>query len=72
MTPEMIRNLRPVSKKTLDFINRARGRPPSDDPKQAVSLRLDREVLEHYKKSGAGWQSRMNAALRAQAKLKPR
>ncbi len=47
-----------------------RGRPPSESPKQAVSLRLDQDVIEHYKKSGPGWQSRINAALREKAKLK--
>lgn len=70
MTPEMIRRLRPTSQMTLDIINRARGRPTSENPKQAVSLRLDADVIAHYKKGGPGWQSRMNAALRAQAKLK--
>lgn len=70
MTPEMIRRLRPMSKETLDIINRARGRPSSESPKKAVSLRLDQDVIEHYKKSGPGWQSRMNEALRKQAKLK--
>lgn len=66
----MIRRLRPVSKKTLDIIARARGRPAAENPKQAVSLRLDQDVIAHYKKGGPGWQSRMNAALRRQAKLK--
>lgn len=70
MTPEMIRRLRPTSQITLDIINRARGRPMAENPKQAVSLRLDADVIAHYKKDGAGWQSRMNAALRKQAKLK--
>lgn len=71
LTDEQLKRLRPISKETLDFINRARGRPPSESPKKAVSLRLDRDVIEHYKKGGPGWQSRMNAALRKQAKLKP-
>lgn len=70
MTPEMMRRLRPVSQETLDFINRARGRPVSENPKQPVSLRLDADVIEHFKKKGPGWQSRINAALRAHAKLK--
>lgn len=69
MTPELIRRLRPVSKDTLDFVNRALGRPPSQSPKQAVSIRLDQDVIEHYKEQGPGWQSRMNDALRKQAKL---
>ncbi len=70
LTRDQLKRMRPISKETLDFINRARGRPPSESPKQAVSLRLDQDVIEHYKKSGPGWQSRMNEALRKQAKLK--
>ncbi|MFJ1293318.1 BrnA antitoxin family protein [Paracoccus yeei] len=40
------------------------GRPKSANPKVAVSLRLDRDVVERFKTSGPGWQSRMNAILR--------
>lgn len=68
-TDEQLKRLRPISPETLDFINRARGRPPIESPKRAVSLRLDRDVIAHYKKGGPGWQSRMNDALRKQAKL---
>lgn len=46
-----------------------RGRPKSDQPKAAVSLRLDKDVLEHFKSSGPGWQSRMNSTLRKAARL---
>jgi uncharacterized protein (DUF4415 family) len=42
-----------------------RGRPPLDHPKKQVTLRLDQEVIEHFRKSGPGWQSRINEALRA-------
>lgn len=70
MTPEMIKRLRPFSEQEKAVWRRALGRPPSENPKQAVSLRLDADVIAHYKKGGPGWQSRMNAALRAQAKLK--
>lgn len=42
-----------------------RGRPKSDDPKQLVSLRLDAEVLRWFKSTGAGYQSRMGAILKA-------
>ena len=41
-----------------------RGRPRSDNSKQAVSLRLDVDVLEWFKATGTGWQTRMNDALR--------
>ena len=39
--------------------------------KQLVSLRIDRDVLERFKASGPGWQSRMNAALRLAAEQIP-
>jgi len=41
-----------------------RGRPKSDNPKQPVSLRLDRDVIEWFKRSGEGWQTRINNELR--------
>ncbi|CAN5361020.1 BrnA antitoxin family protein [soil metagenome] len=40
------------------------GRPKSDDPKQQVTLRLDRGVVEGFRATGPGWQSRINAELR--------
>jgi uncharacterized protein (DUF4415 family) len=43
------------------------GRPKSEKPKVAVSLRLDPEVIEAFKAAGPGWQSRMNQALRKAA-----
>ena len=46
-----------------------RGRPKLDDPKRRVTLRVDPDVLEAFKADGAGWQSRMNSALRKAAKL---
>src|ERR1700680_820291 len=46
-----------------------RGRPKSGNPKHPVSLRLDPDVLSHFRRSGRGWQSRINAVLRKAAKL---
>jgi uncharacterized protein (DUF4415 family) len=40
------------------------GRPLSTDPKQQVTLRLDPDVLEKFRATGKGWQSRINAELR--------
>ncbi|HEV2557472.1 MAG TPA: BrnA antitoxin family protein [Microvirga sp.] len=37
--------------------------------KELVSLRLDRDVLEHFQDAGPGWQERINAALRKAAGL---
>jgi len=35
------------------------------EPKVAVSIRLDREVLDWFKRQGPRYQTRMNAVLRA-------
>jgi uncharacterized protein (DUF4415 family) len=45
---------------------RGRGeRGPQKAPtKQQVTLRLDRDVLERFRPTGPGWQSRINNALR--------
>lgn len=47
----------------LDLPGRRR-RPPLDHPKRLVSLRLDSDVIERFRATGRGWQSRINAALR--------
>jgi uncharacterized protein (DUF4415 family) len=39
-------------------------KPAVPNAKELVSLRLDREVLEHFQDSGPGWQDRINDALR--------
>ena len=41
-----------------------RGGRPRGSNKQAVSLRLDRDVITKFKATGPGWQSRINEALR--------
>lgn len=41
-----------------------RGRPPSDAPKKAVSIRLSPEVLRHFRAGGKGWQTRIDDELR--------
>jgi uncharacterized protein len=48
------------------------GRPRSAAPKKSVHLRLSPDVLAHFRKSGAGWQTRIDEALRKLAKLPAR
>lgn len=50
---------------------RKRGRPPVEQPKKQVTLRLDADVVESYRASGKGWQGRINAALRKASGLDP-
>ena len=44
-----------------------RGRPAlnTDSRKEQIALRVDKEVLEWYRAQGTGWQTRMNAVLKA-------
>lgn len=51
------------------FLAKPRGRPPAEGNKEAVSIRLDRDVIDAFKGDGAGWQTRMNDALRKAARL---
>lgn len=50
-------------------ILRTRGRPKLENPKQAIKLRIDPDVVNAYRALGDGWQTRMNDALRDYAKL---
>ena len=52
-----------LSKPVAGIVRRA-GRPPKSDRKVSVTLRLDRDIVERFKAAGAGWQTRINAALR--------
>ena len=40
------------------------GRLKSANPKRPVSIRLDSDVLDHFRAAGPGWQSRINETLR--------
>jgi uncharacterized protein (DUF4415 family) len=41
------------------------GRPHAANPKEAVKLRIDADVLAKFRESGPGWQTRINGILRA-------
>lgn len=47
-----------------------KGRPRLERPKRQVTLRLDEAVIEHFKKGGKGWQTRLNDTLAAAIKGK--
>ena len=50
-------------------IKRSRGRPRVANPKQAVTLRVDPAVVEHFKAQGKQWRSDMAEALKKAAHL---
>ncbi|GAB7524049.1 BrnA antitoxin family protein [Paraburkholderia sp. 2C] len=45
-------------------MKRRAGRPKLEHPKVAVTIRYDPEIIERFRSSGEGWQTRMNDALR--------
>jgi uncharacterized protein (DUF4415 family) len=42
-----------------------RGRPRVPRPKVSTTIRLDADVIEKFRATGPGWQSRINAILKA-------
>lgn len=40
------------------------GRPPAEVTKERITIRLSRDVVTQFRATGAGWQTRMDAALR--------
>lgn len=47
-----------------------RSRPKSNKPKVALTIRYDAEIIESFRATGPGWQTRMNYALREWLMLK--
>ena len=56
LTPKQLKSMLPI--KAL------RGRPKSEHKKLLVSVRYSQEVVEFFKATGDGWQSRMDGVLR--------
>ena len=56
--------LTPKQLKAIVPLRMLRGRPKSESPKQLVSVRYSREVLDYFRSTGEGWQSRMDGVLR--------
>ena len=56
--------LTPAQLKAMVPLRAVRGRPPSDNKKVLVSVRYSREVVDYFKSTGDGWQSRMDEVLR--------
>ncbi len=80
-TPTDLIDLDDAPELTEEFFERAdeyvgdklvrRGRPKAESPKLALTVRYDAEVVEAFKATGRGWQTRMNAALKDWLKTHP-
>ena len=75
LTRRKLAGMRPLREVYPDLAKiaaeRKRGQrgPQKAHTKQPITIRIDREVLATYKATGAGWQTRMNDALKRGAKL---
>lgn len=71
LTKRMLDGMRPVrdsmSPEIFTKLTKVRG-PQKTPTKAAVSLRLDRDVLDHFRAKGRGWQTKVNDVLRQSAK----
>ena len=47
-----------------EMLKSKRGRPPSAAPKEHVNIRLDADIVQSFRRTGDGWQTRLNNALR--------
>jgi uncharacterized protein (DUF4415 family) len=56
------------NRKIGELIARKRGRPVVGEAKTAISLRVPVSVVERWKATGPGWQTRMVARLSASVK----
>lgn len=68
LTADLLKQARParevLPETVLTQFKRSPGRPKAELTKTAVSLRLDADVVDYFRKTGPGWQTRINAALR--------
>lgn len=69
LTEEDFKHFQPSSESIPEIINafeRMRGtRGPQKSPvKERVGLRLDADVVEHFRSTGSGWQARVNEILK--------
>ena len=55
-------NFSDIPETTNEFWTDAKVRMPVE--KTAISIRLDKDILEFFKKQGKGYQSKINAVLR--------
>jgi len=52
------------SQTRAEALLKPRGRPKADVTKVRVGIRWSPEVIDHFKASGRGWQTRVDAALK--------
>ncbi len=68
LTEEQLAQMRPFKEVFPDLyesIQRSRGRPRVEKPREAVTLRVDPDTLKRFKASGKDWRTKMSKVLDA-------
>lgn len=71
LTAEELEKFRPATEALPPSLIKklgVRGRPKSAVTKERITIRLSREVVETFRATGEGWQTRMDEALREYVK----
>lgn len=71
LTDEQLARMRPAAEVVPEIVaayRRYRGKQRRPT-KRLISIRLDPDVIEHFRARGKGWQARINATLRKAAGL---
>jgi uncharacterized protein (DUF4415 family) len=63
-TEEDFKRAVPFSALPESLQTKLRGRPKAAATKERITIRLSPEVVETFRASGAGWQTRVDAALK--------
>ena len=66
LTREDFASMRPASEAHPELVKaHRRARGPQKAPKKVLTtIRLDSDIVEHFKRSGRGWQTRINNEIR--------
>jgi uncharacterized protein (DUF4415 family) len=73
LTDDEIKELRPAREWFAEHdipMPTPRGRPKAETTKVSVTIRIDGDVIDYFKRSGPGWQTRMHAVLAKEARKK--
>ncbi|WP_301103406.1 BrnA antitoxin family protein [Propionivibrio sp.] len=64
LTSEWFKRAVPFSGLPESLQTKLRGRPKAAVTKERITIRLSQEVVERFRASGDGWQTRVDAALK--------
>jgi uncharacterized protein (DUF4415 family) len=73
LTDEEIKKLRPAREWFAERgipMPKPIGRPKAEAVKRSVTIRMDEDVVDYFKASGPGWQTRMHEVLAREARKK--